>query len=188
MKTNMAFLLFAEFIHTYKTERMQPLHPLKTTQPSWRNQPCQVTTAIEMRTHFKNMMVKIKIFSQFLWNLCDVVKVQKVFENCVFLLLIMLYLFLFNKFLQIPVKITPALLIWNVGLRVTLTLPVFPNLTKIMKCHSISPSPQSRPIKSPIVLPKSRVTKNPPLEFPRHPTQPQTIHHRVPMHLCQSRR
>lgn len=58
MKTNMAFLLFAEFIHTYKTERMQPLHPLKTTQPSWRNQPCQVTMAIEMRTHFKNMMVR----------------------------------------------------------------------------------------------------------------------------------
>lgn len=58
MKTNMAFLLFAEFIHTYKTERMQPLHPLKTTQPSWRNLPCQVTMAIGMRTHFRNMMVR----------------------------------------------------------------------------------------------------------------------------------
>lgn len=98
MKANMAFLLFAEFIHTYKTERMQPLHPLKTTQPSWRNQPCQVTMAIGMRTHFKNMMVKIKIFSQFLWNLCDVVKVQKVFENCVFLLIMFWLMFFSTNF------------------------------------------------------------------------------------------
>lgn len=38
-----------------------------------------------------------KIFRQFLWNLCDDVKVQKVFENCVFLLLIMLWLTPFQQ-------------------------------------------------------------------------------------------
>lgn len=38
-----------------------------------------------------------KIFSQFLWNLCDDVKVQKVFENCVFLLnYVVTYLFSTN--------------------------------------------------------------------------------------------
>lgn len=38
-----------------------------------------------------------KIFSQFLWKLCDDIKVQKVFENCVFLLVIILWLTSFQQ-------------------------------------------------------------------------------------------
>lgn len=60
---NVGCFISVEFTHICKTERMQPLHLLKTIQSSWMNLLCQDILAIKRMRKIlsKNMMVKYPV-------------------------------------------------------------------------------------------------------------------------------